>query len=141
MTPSRLVQVLGPSVYILVWIPKRPDAELPSAMRPLQMPTVMRRLFGAAMAAEMEPIVAPALSRWQTGVRGGHCGTNLALAFGHLARQNAGTWEWTPYLTQPRLDFALRYPILYSLLTGISSLRKDVQTATARSGLRQLSTY
>ena len=42
---AALDAVLGPSVDLLVWIPKHPAAEDPAGMRPLQLPTCFRRLY------------------------------------------------------------------------------------------------
>ena len=45
MSDGLLEMVLGPSVDLLVWIPKQPGAEWPNDLRPLQLPTCFRRLF------------------------------------------------------------------------------------------------
>ena len=60
--PAKLERVLGPSVDLLVWILKIPDAERPNDLRPLQLPTCFRRLFGASLADLLGPIVEPQLS-------------------------------------------------------------------------------
>ena len=52
-------QVLGPSVDILVWILKNKGGERPMDMRPLQLPTCFRRLYGAALASVVGPVVEP----------------------------------------------------------------------------------
>ena len=49
LSPRALEITLGPSLDILVWILKVPGGETPAEMRPLQLPTCFRRLFGAAL--------------------------------------------------------------------------------------------
>ena len=43
---GELDAALGPSVDLLVWIPKNADSEVPNDLRPLQLPSCVRRLFG-----------------------------------------------------------------------------------------------
>ena len=81
--------VLGPSVDLLVWILKQPRAEDPAGMRPLQLPTCFRRLYGAAVAGAIGPLTEPQLCADQAAVAGGHCGPNIRSAFTHLARHRA----------------------------------------------------
>ena len=71
MSDELLTVVLGPSVDLLVWIPKHPGAEWPNDLRPLQLPTCFRRLFGAAMADLVGPELEPQLSVDQAAVKGG----------------------------------------------------------------------
>ena len=42
-------------------------------------------LFGASVATTLGPSLEPCLSEHQAAKRGGHCGTNLKVAFAHLA--------------------------------------------------------
>ena len=63
---------LGPSVDVLAWILKQPDAEEPVGMRPLQLPTCFRRLFGAVTAGVLGPLVKPQLYCDQAAVACGH---------------------------------------------------------------------
>eukprot|EP00959_Pyramimonas_sp_CCMP1952_P437013 9150192-Pyramimonas_sp.AAC.1 len=53
-------------------------------MRLLQLPTCMRRLFGASLADLMGPAVEPLLSPNQAAERGGQCGPNIAKVTQHL---------------------------------------------------------
>ena len=55
--PYLLPQILGTAVDLLVWILKFAKAEFPSDMRPLQLPTCFRRLFGALLADLLGPSV------------------------------------------------------------------------------------
>ena len=54
-------------------------------MRPLQLPTCFRRLFGKIVVRWLAPEIEPRLSPDQAAVRGGHCGINIRQAFRHLA--------------------------------------------------------
>merc|ERR1712102_7275 len=79
--------VLGESVDLLVWILKYPGAEEAAGMRPLQLPTCLRRLFCAHVASTLGPQIEPQLCPDQAATKGGHCGPNLTKAFQHLASQ------------------------------------------------------
>ena len=81
----------GPALDLLLWIPKKADAEGTGDMRPLQLPPCFRRLVGAALASVAGPIVEPHLSSRQAAVRGGYCGPNVSMAFRHLAGTDCGT--------------------------------------------------
>ena len=85
MSDALLCAVLGPSVDLLVWIPKHPGAEWPNDFRPLQFPTCFRRLFGAIMADLVGPELEPQFSVDQAAVKGGQCGPNITLANNHLS--------------------------------------------------------
>ena len=85
--PDRLEDILGPSVDLLVWILKAPDAERPNDLRPLQLPSCFRRLFGASLADLVGPIVEPQLSQDQAAKKGGTCGPNITCATEHLAQE------------------------------------------------------
>ena len=76
--------VLGSSIDLLVWIPKTPGAGVPNDLRPLQLPTRFRRLFGAAIAGIVGPIIEPALCPDQAAISGGQGGPNIAEANTHL---------------------------------------------------------
>ena len=82
---QELEAALGASVDLLVLILKYAGAEDPTGMRPLQLPPCFRRLYGAAITAEIRPQVEPQLSRHQAATAGGHCGPNIRAAFAHLA--------------------------------------------------------
>eukprot|EP00969_Alexandrium_andersonii_P255662 11301449-Alexandrium_andersonii.AAC.1 len=63
--PSSL-DFLGPSIDVLIWIPKVLQPEWPAQLRPLQMPTCFRRLVGAMLADAAGPVVEQLLSSSQT---------------------------------------------------------------------------
>jgi len=50
-----LQELLGPAVDLLVWIPKPDAGKGPSALRPLQLPTCIRRLYGAVITCLLGP--------------------------------------------------------------------------------------
>ena len=77
--------ILGPHIDLGVWIPKKDGAETPAGQRPLQLPSTLRRTFGAVLMDIVGPIVEPRFSRHQAAVRGGSCGPNIILTFHHLA--------------------------------------------------------
>ena len=60
-------------------------------MRPLQLPTCFRRLYGAALAGVLGPLIEPHLCADQAAVAGGHCGPNITRAFAHLTRAGRDT--------------------------------------------------
>ena len=93
VSEDALQVVLGPSVDVLVWILKTRDAERPSGMRPLQLPTCFRRLFGAALAEAVGPRVEPHLSVDQAARAGGTCGPNIRRAYDHLSSAAASVRE------------------------------------------------
>ncbi len=84
-----LQHVLGPSVDLLVWIVKAPGADTPAGLRPLQLPSCFRRLFGAVLAGAAGPAVEPHLCTHQAAIAGGTCGPNVASAFAHLGGDSA----------------------------------------------------
>eukprot|EP00969_Alexandrium_andersonii_P361354 15457364-Alexandrium_andersonii.AAC.1 len=65
-TRPSFLELLGPSVDILIWIPKVLLPEWPAQLRPLQIPTCFRRLVGAMLADAAGPVVEPLLSSFQT---------------------------------------------------------------------------
>ena len=75
-SPDRLRATLGAAIDLLVWIPKAEGSLLVSAQRPLQLPSCLRRLFGAALAAVAGPVVEPLMPPHQAAKRGGSCGPN-----------------------------------------------------------------
>ena len=81
-----LLLVLGDSVDLLVWIPKSPNAETPNDLRPLQLPTCFRRLFGAIIADLVGGPVEEHLSPDQAAIAGGQCGPNISAVCQHLAQ-------------------------------------------------------
>ena len=76
--------ILGPAEDLSVWIPKKEGADKPNGQRPLQLPTTLRRLFGAAMTDLVGPRLERGFSRHQAAIRGGSCGPNVARAYAHL---------------------------------------------------------
>ena len=56
-------------------------------MRPLQLPTCLRRLFGAALASVVGPAVEPHMRDDQAAKAGGSCGPNIRRAYQHLEAQ------------------------------------------------------
>eukprot|EP00959_Pyramimonas_sp_CCMP1952_P018957 400626-Pyramimonas_sp.AAC.1 len=54
-------------------------------MRPLQLPTCIRRLFGASLADLLGPVVEPLLSPNHAAKRGGQCGPNITKVTRHLS--------------------------------------------------------
>ena len=76
--------VLGPSLDILVWILKSKGGDTPTDMRPLQLPTCFRKLFGAALAEMVGPAIEPHMSTDQAARAGGSCGPNIRRAFRHI---------------------------------------------------------
>ena len=82
--PRDLECILGPSVDLLIWIPKASQLPTPNGLRGLQLPSCVRRLFGASLAASIGPCIEPHLSAQQQGVRRGLCRNNIEAAFRHL---------------------------------------------------------
>ena len=76
--------VLGDNDDLVVWIPKTPGADRAGHMRPLQLPTCLRRLFGSMWAARVGPIFEKRLTPHQTALRGGSCGPNISRVTSHL---------------------------------------------------------
>eukprot|EP00959_Pyramimonas_sp_CCMP1952_P110580 2313272-Pyramimonas_sp.AAC.1 len=54
-------------------------------MRPLQLPTCIRRLYGASLADLIGPVVEPLLSPNRAAKRGGQCGPNITTVTQHLS--------------------------------------------------------
>ena len=81
---TNIEEALGPSIDVLVWILKNKDGERPTDMRPLQLPTCIRRLFGAALASVVGPVVEPLMCDDQAAKAGGSCGPNIRRAYQHL---------------------------------------------------------
>ena len=61
--------VFGPSVDLLMWIPKPDSPPGPNGLRPLQLPTCMRRLFGAMLMSLVRPHVKPMLTDDQAATK------------------------------------------------------------------------
>ena len=68
--------VLGPSVDLLIWIPKASGTQPADGMRGLQLPCCLRRHFGAGLVGEAGPPLEASFSPLQAGVRGRNCGGN-----------------------------------------------------------------
>ena len=83
---SHLDRVLGPSIDLLVWIPKVAGEYLSTMQRPLQLPTCRRRLFGSACARILAPALEPQLDPAQAAIAGGSCYQNISEAYKHLAQ-------------------------------------------------------
>ena len=58
-------------------------------MRPLQLPTCIRRLFGAALANVVGPAVEPHMCDDQAAKAGGSCGPDIRWAYQHLEAKMA----------------------------------------------------
>ena len=82
---SSLDVVLGPSIDLLVWIPKTAWDHRVTQQRLLQLPNCMRRLFGSACAHLLAPAIEPSLEPGQAAIAGGDCYRNIAAAHRHLA--------------------------------------------------------
>ena len=80
-----LDRVLGDSVDLLVWTVEALGADTPAGLRPLQLPSCFRRIFGAVLAGAVGPAIEPHLTAHQAAVAGGTCGPNVTAAFRHLA--------------------------------------------------------
>ena len=65
------LRVVGASVDLLIWIPKKLAPRVAGDMRPLQLPTCFRRLGGAALAEVAGPVLERQFSPRQAAVRGG----------------------------------------------------------------------
>ena len=85
-SPEELRAALGTALDLLIWIPKAEGDPSVLAQRPLQLPTCLRRLFGAALAEVSGPVLEPQLSPLQSAKRGGSCGPNIRALFEHLER-------------------------------------------------------
>ena len=82
---SILDMVLGPSIDLLLWIPKVVGDERVGNQRPLHLPTTMRRLFGSSCKHLLSPAIEPFLTPAQAAVAGGSCQGNIKAAHAHLA--------------------------------------------------------
>ena len=83
-TPNLLDAVLGPALDLEVWIPKTVGDTRVMTQRPLQLPTTVRRTFGAAGTRVITPAVEPSLELAQAAVKGGSRARNIRAAFDHL---------------------------------------------------------
>ena len=108
-----LARVLGPAIDLLVWILKKPGAEFAADMRPLQLLTCFRWLFGAYTAGVLGPVVGPLLSKDQAATADGFCGRNVEETFAHLARchpepgDSLPTWQLLVGANGPALERAI----------------------------------
>ena len=71
--------VIGPSVELLMWSPKPGTTPGPNARRPLQLPTCMRRLYGAMVMSLVRPHMEQMISEEQAAKKGGDCGQNIRM--------------------------------------------------------------
>ena len=71
-------------------------------MRPFQLPTCPRRLFVAAVAGQLGPVVEPRFCGDQAAVAGGRCGGNLGRAFVHRERAATTRAARTPLAHRTR---------------------------------------
>ena len=81
---------------LLIWIPKVEGDPSVLAQRPLQLPTCLRRLFGAALAEVAGPVLEPQLSAFQAAKRGGSCGPNIRRLYEHLEHGRGLDQYWRP---------------------------------------------
>ena len=110
---AALRETLGMAVDLLVWIPKAEGDISVAAQRPLQLPTCLRRLFGAALAEATGPAVEPLLSPMQAAKKGGSCGPNVRRLFRHL-ESGRGILPWAVVPGQQRAP----HPALWDQLLG-----------------------
>ena len=85
MAGKILDTILGPSIDLLLWIPKVIGDHRVGQQRPLQLPTTLRRLFGCACTRLLSPVIEPLLTDSQAAKAGGTCQRNIAAAHRHLA--------------------------------------------------------
>ncbi|MFM7979282.1 MAG: hypothetical protein ACKPKO_08205, partial [Candidatus Fonsibacter sp.] len=69
--PDGLRRILGEPEDLLIWIPKPGMPRGPSALRPLQHPTCLRRLFGTVITDLIGRDIEPLLSQEQAAKKGG----------------------------------------------------------------------
>ena len=86
-------------------------------MRPLQLPSCIRRLFGATIAEAVGPTFEAGLSAGQAAIRGGTCGPNVRCAYEHLASAPARPQD-------PRWDLA--HLVFGDLTEGIRSFVEGI---------------
>ena len=84
--PARalLARILGPSVDLLIWIPKSLTDDSVGGQRPLNLPTCLRRLFGGLGMQLLGPALEPHLDPGQAARAGGCCQDNIRAAVEHL---------------------------------------------------------
>eukprot|EP00975_Prorocentrum_lima_P034711 7295661-Prorocentrum_lima.AAC.1 len=63
-------RALGPSTDLQIWIPKVAGASTPAALRPLQLPSTIRRVFAGVVASYIGPSVEPHFSHAQAARQG-----------------------------------------------------------------------
>ena len=66
-----ICMIIGPSVDLLMWIPKPDTTPGPDALRPLQLLTCMRRLCGSLVMNLVRPYVEPMRTDDQAAKKGG----------------------------------------------------------------------
>ena len=81
---SEICAVIGPSIDLGIWIPKKDGADTTNGQRPLQLPTTLRRLYGCYFMSVVGPVVEPLFSPQQTAIKGGECGHNIKRVYAHL---------------------------------------------------------
>ena len=81
---QELLDILGEAEDLAIWIPKKEDLETCDGLRPLQLPTCLRRLFGTIIMGQIGPQVEPQFSAHQAAVLGGSCCPNIKKVFQHL---------------------------------------------------------
>ena len=64
---------------------KKDAARTAEGLRPLQLPTCIRRLYGVIVVDLIGPPLEAAMSPHQAAVRDGTCGVNIRHAYQHLA--------------------------------------------------------
>ena len=78
---------MGADPDLLIWIPKdAAQQRTTESSRPLQLPTTLRRLGGAAIADVAGPPLEASFSPYQAAHRGGSCGPNITAVFGFLGQ-------------------------------------------------------
>ena len=101
ISEEALDRVLGPSIDLLLWIPKKAGLFTADAQRPLQLPPCLRRLFGAALLSSTAPALEPHISRHQAAKKGGTCAKNIRSAFDHLLADRSCPGAHAPLAPQP----------------------------------------
>ena len=81
-----ICMIIGPSVDSLMWIPKPDTTPGPNAMRPLQLPTCTRKLYGSMVMSPVGPHVEPMITDDQAAKKGGDCGRNIKRVYQRLEK-------------------------------------------------------
>ena len=101
-------RILGPAIELLIWIPKKADADTVNGQRPLQLPPCLHRIYGSSVMECTGPAAEPLLTSDQAAIRGSDCGRNLRKVSAFLGEFSAdngqdspGNWELLQRLYGP----------------------------------------